>query len=400
VSRTRLTGTYMLGLEPVFVFERDGDLMVSGAGVPAEYASRLVSDGNAFRVEGGELEGARVVFADGDPCPGGTLAGVLELRRAPDDVSIPGGRGLAAPSLVLTREEEAAYGALLNAILRDRDGAFLDPGEGPRWRFVEWLTGQNAVIFHGSPKPDIEVFVPVRTSVELMDHRGTGNLAAVYGTPSGLWAMWFAVLDRDRLEGSIRNGVVRWTDRTGRALDLYHFSVHHEYVGGDIWRPGTLYLLPRETFRANPLFPGGPGSSEWASTEEVGPLKRIAVDPEDFPFREQVGGHDDSELIRSGELSDLVLDRARGARRIPNAGIELTFDWDDGVASVFDEYLALAGKYTPDVDRRLVSNAAGVAVLEVRGPAGYLQSFEHALRKRGVVMGKLSGRGRVSRSGR
>lgn len=390
MSRNRLTGTYLLGLEPVFVFEHEGDLVVSGAGVPPEYASRLVPDADAFRVEGGELDGAQLVFQEGDPSPGGALASVLEFTRAPDGVSIPGGRGLVAPALDLAPEEEAAYQALYDAVLRDRDGGWLDVDDRPRWRFVEWLTRQDAVIFHGSPKPDIEVFAPLRTSVEIMDHRGTGNLAAVYGTPSGLWAMWFAVLDRDKLVGSIRNGVMRWTDRAGRALDVYHFSVHHEHVGGDIWRSGMLYLLPRETFRANPLFPGGPGSGEWASLEEVRPLKRLAVDPEDFPFHDQVGGHDDAELIRSGALSDLVMDRVRCARRIPG-GIELTLDRDAEVAAVFDEYLALAGKYTPDVDRRLVTRAAGDTVLEVRGPQGYLQSLEHTLRKCGISVGEVSG---------
>jgi hypothetical protein len=239
------------------------------------------------------------------------------------------------------------------------------------------------VIFHGSPKPDIEVFRPVRSSVEIMNHAGTGNLAAVYGTSFGLWAMWFAVLDRSRLQGSIRNGVARWTDRDGRALDVYHFSVHHEHLGDDIWHSGTLYLLPRRTFRPNALLPGGPPTGEWASPEKVAPLKRLAVDPDDFPFLEQVGGHDDAELIRAGELSDVVLDHVRSARRVPG-GLELTLEWDRAVAGVFDDYLATARRFTPDVDRRLSRIDGEDALLEVSGAAGFLQSLEGSLVKRGV----------------
>jgi len=385
-SFERLTGTYLLGLEPMLVFEFEGGLAVAPAGVPPELAARVVPAADGFRLEGGQLDGAPVVFAEGAPCPGGMLGGVLEFTRAPEGFRAPGGHGLTVPTLDLPPDEEATYRSMLDAIRSDRDGEWLElTGDRPRWRFVEWLTRQEAVIFHGSPRPDIDVFAPVRSSVELMDHRGTGNLAAVYGTPFGLWAMWFAVLDRSCLRGSIRNGVMRWTDREGRGVDLYHFSVHYEHLGGDIWRSGTLYLLARDSFRSNPFFPGGPDSSEWASLEEVRPLKRVAVDPDDFPFRDRVGGHDDREVIRAAQLADLVLDNARAVRRT-SAGIELTLDWDADVAAVFDEYLSLTRKFTPDVDRRLITRGPNGAILEVRAPAGFLQSIEASLRKRGVAV--------------
>jgi hypothetical protein len=177
--------------------------------------------------------------------------------------------------------------------------------------------------------------------------------------------------------------VIRWTDRSGDVLDVYHFSVHHEHVHEDIWHSGTLYLLPRRPFGPNSFLPGGPPTGEWASPEEVEPLKRLAVDPEDFPFRERVGGHDDSELIRADELSGLVLDRVRRARRIPG-GTELTLEWDDAVAAVFDDYLETARRFTPDVDRRLASRNADMAVLEVRGAGGFLQALEASLARRGL----------------
>ena len=204
--------------------------------------------------------------------------------------------------------------------------------------------------------------------------------------------MWFAVLDRSRLQGSIRNGVLRWTDPSGRELDVYHFSVHHAYVGRDIWHSGTLYLLPRRAFRPHALLPGGPPAAEWACSDDVQPLKRLAVDPDDFPFLEQVGGHDDTELIRADELATAVLDRVRSARRT-SRGLELTLDWDDAFAPVFDDYLALARRFTPDVDRRLTRLDAGRALLEVSGAAGVLQALEGSLDKRGVVLDWPQARG-------
>jgi hypothetical protein len=382
---SRLAGTYLLGMEPMFVLDDEDGLALAFAGVPREFAARIVRDDDGFWLDGGELDGASFGFREGDPCPGGVLGGVLAFERAPDDVEIPGGRGLVVPPLELELEEVAAYEALFAQTLEEADGGWLElAAKRPRWRFVEWLTRQQSVIFHGSPKEDIEVFRPVRSSVELMDHAGKGNLAAVYGTPFGLWAMWFAVLDRSLLRGSIRNGVTRWTDREGRALDLYHFSVDHSHVGGDIWRTGTLYLLPRDSFRPSPYFPGGPDSNEWASPEDMRPLKRIAVEPEDFPFREQVGGHDDSELIRTEEVAELVLDHARSMTRVDD-GFALALEWDADVAAVFDEYLTLTRKYTPDVERRLLLDGDD-ATLEIRGSPGFLQAFEGALARRGLTV--------------
>ncbi len=382
----RLWGTYVLGVEPILVFEHDGALVLSLAEVPPEFAARAVPAADGFRLEGGDLDGASLAFAEGDPCPGGVLGGVLGFERAPEGYEPPSGRGLDAPPLELDPDEETRYERLLAELLESPDGDWLELGEDrPRWRFVEWLTRQEAVIFHGSPEPDIDVFAPVRSSIEVMDHAGKGNLAAVYGTPVGLWALWFAVLDRARLRGTIRNGVQRWTDREGRTLDLYFFSVDHSHVGDDIWRSGTLYLLPRDAFRPSPFFPGGPDSNEWASPKEVRPLKRLAVDPEDFPFRDRVGGHDDSELIRGEEISDVVFDRVRRASRVPG-GFDLALEWDEEVAAVLDEYLALTRKYMPDVDRRLVGST-----LEIRGPAGFLQSFEKSLERRGIVVSEPDG---------
>jgi hypothetical protein len=378
VTESRLLGTYLLGVEPLLVIEREDGLALSMLGVPAEFAAPLRRDGKHYRVPYGELAGAELTFEDGDPCPGGVLAGVIPFERAPDDAVLPTGRGLVPPALDLTPEEEERYRRLLEEIRTDGDGGWLDV-DPPRWRFAEWLTRQNAAIFHGSPKPDIDVFAPIRSSVELMDHAGTGNLAAVYGTPHGLWAMWFAVLDRPALEGSIRNGVMRWTDSEGRLLVLYFFSVHHEHVGGEIWRPGTLYLLPRETFRANPLFPGGPGSSEWASPEELRPLKRIAVEPEDFPFRDQVGSHDDAELIEAERLAEIVLAKGTSARRI-EGGIEIALAWDDELATVAEPYLQAMRRFTPDVERKFVDRD-GAKALEIRGAPGFLQSLEASLRR-------------------
>ena len=214
-----------------------------------------------------------------------------------------------------------------------------------------------------------------------MDQGGTGNRAAVYGTPYGLWAMWFAVIDRDKLIGSIRNGVMSWTDRTGESIDL-NFSVHHDFVGGEIWRTGTLYLFRRDDFTPNSFYPGGPASNEWTSESTLTPLARLTIEPADFPFRDRVGGHDDGELIAAEAVGEIVMARVTGARSIPG-GVLVTLRWDDEVAGVWDEYLASRLRFNPDVQRTLTLDH-GNARMEVRGPDGFLQAYVASLYKSGV----------------
>jgi hypothetical protein len=62
---------------------------------------------------------------------------------------------------------------------------------------------------------------------------------------------------------------------------------------------GTLYLLPRQTFQAQPPLPFGSSQvhiAQLASPVPVQPLARLTVAPADFPFLAQIRGHDDQRL--------------------------------------------------------------------------------------------------------
>ena len=50
----RLWGTYLLGVEPILVFEHDGALLLSLAEVPPGFAARAVPAADGFRLEGGD----------------------------------------------------------------------------------------------------------------------------------------------------------------------------------------------------------------------------------------------------------------------------------------------------------------------------------------------------------
>lgn len=383
-DRQRLVGTYLLGFEPIRVSVVDGRLLIRLEGVPEELAAGLVGSDNSYVVVGSQMDGATVEFHDGDPAPGGRFGGVIEFVRADDATWSTSGRGLRLDKPEWEAGEEDLYRELADGISESRDGRTLE-WHHPwlKWRFVDWLSRQGLFIFHGSPVADLDWFLPRRNSVEIMDQGGTGNRAAVYGTPFGLWAMWFAVIDRSKLKGSIRNGVMTWPDRSSIPVDLYRFTVHKDYVGGDIWRTGTLYILSRADFEPIPFYPGGPASSEWASTSELKPLARLTIDPADFPFLDDVGGHDDGELIAAEEVGDIVMAKVVGARSAPGA-ILVSLTWDDEIAGIWDEYMKTRQRFNPDVERTLALETDGSATMEVRGPEGYLQVYEASLLRSGI----------------
>jgi hypothetical protein len=165
----------------------------------------------------------------------------------------------------------------------------------PKWQFLCHLADHNSIAMHGSGNPNIAVFEP-RQSNDLNEF---GNQKAIYASSDGLWAMFFAVVDRDRV-GSITNACVRLADETGTFQGPYYvFSVSQSALPNQPWRSGTVYLLPRSTFITQPPMAFGSYQvhfAQLASFESVPPLAKLTITPEDFPFLLQIRGHDDERL--------------------------------------------------------------------------------------------------------
>ncbi len=165
----------------------------------------------------------------------------------------------------------------------------------PKWQFLSHLTDHYDFAFHGSGEPNITLFEP-RQSNDLAEF---GNQKAIYAASDGLWAMFFAIVDRGRV-GSITNACVRLTDDSGTIQGPYYvFSVSQSALPHQPWRTGTVYLLPRATFITQSPMPFGPYQvhiAQLASFVHVQPLAKLTVTPEDFPFLAQIRGHDDQRL--------------------------------------------------------------------------------------------------------
>jgi hypothetical protein len=380
----RVAGFYDLVGDVVEVVEVEGRFIIRFESVPDRFAPTLKATGDhSFIVEKGTVAGAEISFHES----GAVIGGIIPMERTerPDPLPWPTGKGLTLDEPSPSDDEAAAYQQLWTEVRQRSDGGWITWGlPWPRHRFVEWLTHRRHVIFHGSPRDDLDLFVPRRGSIELFDHGGRGNRNAVYGTPYGLWSMWFAVIDRSKLDGSIRNGVFNFSDGT-ETLDVYNFSVHHEYLDKPIWRTGTLYLLPAESFQPIPFYPGGPLSNEWASTDELRPIARLEVRPEDFPFLDRVGGHDDSELIASDKLGEIVTDHIEAGQRT-EGGLAAHLRWDDEIAKVIEPYLESRRRFTPDVIRQHRIEPNGEHWIDVKGPDGFVQTYQQMLRTRGIAI--------------
>lgn len=165
----------------------------------------------------------------------------------------------------------------------------------PKWQFLCHLADHHDIALHGSGDPNIALFEP-RQSNDLNEF---GNQKAIYAASDGLWAMFFAIVDRERVM-SITNACVRLTDDVGNLHGPYYvFSVSQTALPNQPWRTGTVYLLPRGTFTVQPPIAFGSNQvyiAQLASFVPVQPIAKLTVTPADFPLLKQIRGHDDERL--------------------------------------------------------------------------------------------------------
>lgn len=204
---------------------------------------------------------------------------------------------LSTPPLTLDPQAQVAFDHLLADALTRADGGWIDYRLSfPKWRFLAYAVERYAVVLHGTGNPDIPVFEPRQAN----DLHEFGNQKAIYAAGDGIWALFYAIVDRERHPMSINNACMRLVDSTDQESDpFYLFSISQQVLGRQPWRNGVVYLLPSETFTAQAGIPFGESEirvPQFASPVPVQPLARLAVQPGDFPFLAQIRGHDDARL--------------------------------------------------------------------------------------------------------
>lgn len=177
------------------------------------------------------------------------------------------------------------------------------PGDGraisfdlaaPRWQFLCWLVESHGVLLHGSDRDDIEQFALHHPN----DKDPFADRPGVFAASDGIWAMFFAVVNRPVAPSLVNASFVAVEGQV--RTSYYYFSVNADALDGDTWRPGTVYVLPRAGFEQQ-QGEDHEGlwieANQWVSTRPVRPLARLDVSPEDFPFIYDVHGHDVETVI-------------------------------------------------------------------------------------------------------
>ncbi|NJM41637.1 MAG: hypothetical protein HC853_13195 [Anaerolineae bacterium] len=155
--------------------------------------------------------------------------------------------------------------------------------------FLRYLVAHHPVLLHGSNHADIDELTP-RSQTDFDDN----PVNAVFATGDGVWPMFFAIVDQKTFRGSMRNGCFV-VDTDAEPQRYYFFSVYKEWLAQNAWCDGTIYVLPKATFRKSDT--NGIRFDEWISEVPVQPLMKLPIAPTDFPFLSRVAGHNERESI-------------------------------------------------------------------------------------------------------
>lgn len=347
-------GHYRVGPIGFTVEETDDGWWIRFPGLDG-LGARLVADGSAWKVIGGPTDGATVTF-DVD---GGRIGGVVPIDRVAEPIPPIPGFGVEPPTFPPHPERDARFARIWETRSDFRDLGY------PKHEFLSWLERRGDLVFHGSNLADITVFRTTRQSIELDDVAGRGNLQAVYATIRPMWAWYFAVVDRRRIRGSLRNGVSEFLDRAGERHLRYYLSLAIQDLDTRPFTDGAIYVFDRAHFAPIPLYPGGPESPEWACFEPIEPLARIPVTPDEYPLLGRIGGHDEAAMIEYGEAAEQIYELVDDAEVIDTELVVRLAEVP--AAGVAERYVALGSEAIPGTERRIDGRE-----LRIAGPPEYL----------------------------
>ncbi|WAA09223.1 hypothetical protein [Fervidibacillus albus] len=163
------------------------------------------------------------------------------------------------------------------------DGQFLSyRSKFPKHLFLTYIVERRNVLLHGTNNREIKVFQPRKQTL------ANGKpVTAVFAASDGIWPIFFAIINRSKYKGTLRNLCLTVPTKMGNKR-YYYFSVNKEFPG-DYWTTGTIYIFSKDSFQ-----PGGI-RNEWVCETKIKPLAKLSVTPEDFPFLKDVNQHVQSE---------------------------------------------------------------------------------------------------------
>lgn len=224
--------------------------------------------------------------------------------------NFPLGDCLPAPELEVSAEAARAFDSVIDAALAGEPGAEIDYHlPFPKYLFLDYLAEKRGMMLHGSLHRHLATLEPIRNSRDTSEF---GDQPAIYATQDPLWALFFAVLERDHLQGFIHNGAIQLKGDDGSLIRRYYYCINTESLRRNPWRPGAVYLMRGDKFEPDPTQEGMRVgmytliNTHWLCRSAVKPLARLLVEPEDFPFLNRVWGYDATAFDRRMEAPSIA----------------------------------------------------------------------------------------------
>lgn len=202
---------------------------------------------------------------------------------------------LPQPPFDLTSEKESAFEALFASTPL---GSFVEYRlPYPKWQFLSYLCQSRNFVLHGSQNAGIEIVEPRKA----IDVKAFSSREAIYATTDGIWVLFFAILDRKHFSPlSLFNSCLDIRVSSEQTLGpFYFFSITYSALLQKPWCDGVIYVLPRESFEQEPaqkMFGAKIVFPHWIGSKPTRPLAKLRVHPQDFPFLDEIHGHDDETL--------------------------------------------------------------------------------------------------------
>lgn len=149
----------------------------------------------------------------------------------------------------------------------------------PKYRFLQYVTTNKQMLLHGSNHKNITEFVPRKQTLFNGEY-----VEAVFSSKDGFLPVFFAVLNRNNVIGSFRNGCFMSCNKR-----FYYFSINSETLKNEPWTEGIVYILPERHF--SKVEKGKISFDEWISETPVQPKFKLPVNFNDFLYKDKIAIH-------------------------------------------------------------------------------------------------------------
>jgi hypothetical protein len=277
---------------------------------------------------------------------------------------------LTAPEVSFTASKTQYFESLISdALSRNDIPVILTTEPYPKVEFLQYLVAHKGFLLHGSNQPEIAIFEPRQQT----DYEGR-KITAVFAAEDGIAPIFYAILDRTTYKGSMRNAFRRAQDAMGQVRTYYCFSIDADSLVRSPWREGTIYVFARHQSTQVASEEGAP-LLEWTCYRPIQPLLRVRVAPSDFPFLENVQGHND----RLGILLYKFFSSYEQLKELSD-GYAFAYRWTNVLAADVVALIELVGTDIPPMQIELVCEPnSGPVWLHIRGSTEIKATVQSAL---------------------